>query len=75
MPEDSAADISYGEKLRRKGIQVRTSGWSWRTRDQVAEGRTDEGGRFKTVRDQAGHEVTEETTPTGRQRRHVHINL
>lgn len=75
MPEDSESDIPYGEKLRRKGVQVRASGWSNATRNVVDEGRTEQGGRFKKVTDQMGHEVTEETTPDGRERKHVRINL
>ncbi|MEV8637800.1 hypothetical protein AB0395_39750 [Streptosporangium sp. NPDC051023] len=50
-------------------------GRTWVTRDQVSEGRTEDGGRFKTVRDQRGHDVTQETTPVGRERQHVRINL
>lgn len=45
------------------------------TRDQVVEWRTDDGARFKATRDQGGHIVTEETTASGRQRKHVTINL
>lgn len=45
------------------------------TRDQVEEGRTEEGGRYKAVRDQNGHHVIEETRPSGEQRQHVQINL
>lgn len=67
-------DIPYGEKLRRKGIQVR-SGWSWQTRDQVKEWRADDGRRFKKTTDQAGHETTQETTPDGREKQHVRVNL
>lgn len=66
---------TYGEWLRSKGIQVRPQGWSYVTRDQVRTGRTDDGGRFKKTRDQLGHVVTQETTPDGRERQHVHINL
>jgi hypothetical protein len=89
MPEEVFADgrdggdildwseerLTYAERLRAKGVQVRPSGWTWGTRDQVAEWRTDDGARFKAVRDQGGHIVTEETTPSGRQRKHVAINL
>ncbi|MFI7691793.1 hypothetical protein ACIBQ6_22180 [Nonomuraea sp. NPDC049655] len=76
MPETTPDDdLSYAERMRRKGVQTRTAGWSHATRDEVAEGRTEEGGRFKAVRDTAGHIVTEETTPSGRQRKHVTINL
>ncbi|MGW4406511.1 hypothetical protein ACWEJ6_20955 [Nonomuraea sp. NPDC004702] len=75
MPENEAEDIPYAERLRQKNIQTRPSGWTSATRDEVAEGATPEGGRFKAVRDTAGHIVTEETTPSGKQRKHVTINL
>lgn len=76
MPEiDSDADVPYAEKLRRKGVQVRSGGWSHHTRDQVTEGRTEAGERFKRTRDQLGHEVTERTDSSGVERRDVRINL
>lgn len=75
MPETPDEDISYGEWLRRKGVQTRTSGWSWHTHDQVAEWRAEDGARFKKTVDQAGHETTQETTPDGRERQHVRVNL
>lgn len=89
MPEEVFADgrdggdildwseerLTYAERLRAKGVQVRPSGWTSATRDQVDEGRTDDGGRYKHTTDQLGHEVTEETTPVGRERKHVRINL
>lgn len=75
MPETPDEDIPYAEKLRRKNVQVRPSGWTAATRDQVDEGRTEDGGRYKHTTDQLGHEVTEETTPVGRERKHVQINL
>jgi len=65
---------SFGEYLR-GGPDVILGERTWRTRDQVEEGRTPDGGRYKRVVDQAGHVVTEETTPSGRERRHVRINL
>lgn len=72
MPENEPPeDISYGERLRRKGIQVRPSGWTWQTRDQVLE---DSPAR-KTVRDQAGNDVTERTDEKGGYHRDVAINL
>ncbi|MFB4280855.1 hypothetical protein ACBJ59_36585 [Nonomuraea sp. MTCD27] len=67
--------LSYAEKLRRKGVQVRTAGWTWATRDQVTEWTGDDGGRFKKVTDQAGHEITQETTPGGHEKQHVRVNL
>ena len=75
MPETPDDDIPYAEKLRRKGVQTRPSGWTNATRDEVAEGSTPDGGRFKATRDTFGHIVTEETTPSGHQRKHVTINL
>lgn len=45
------------------------------TRDQVVEGRTEDGGRYKRVRDQLGNDVTERTDARGRQRKDVNINL
>ncbi|MFI6299540.1 hypothetical protein ACIBEJ_48655 [Nonomuraea sp. NPDC050790] len=45
------------------------------TRDEVVEGRREDGSRFKTTRDQAGNDVTQETTAGGRERQHVRINL
>jgi hypothetical protein len=62
LGEGRTTDVVVGER-------------TWRTRDQVTEGRTGEGGRYKAVLDQAGNRVTEETTPKGSQRKHVHINL
>ncbi|MEU4226242.1 hypothetical protein AB0F17_18240 [Nonomuraea sp. NPDC026600] len=70
MPWDPASGITYGEWLRRKGIQVRPAGWTWATRDQVlADSPT-----RKTVRDQAGNDVTERTDASG-YHRDVQINL
>ena len=56
------ADVVVGER-------------TYATRDQVVEGRTPEGGRFKRTTDQAGHETTQETTPDGHEKQHVRINL
>ncbi len=82
MPWDPDSGLTFGEWMRggeRVGegrtADVVVGETSWVTRDQVAEGRTPDGGRFKAVRDQAGHIVTEETTSSGRQRKHVTINL
>lgn len=74
MPPDPESGVTYAEWLRQKGVQVRPGGWTG-TRDQVAEWRTDDGGRFKRTTDQAGHETTQETTPDGREKQHVRINL
>lgn len=60
--EGRTADVLVGEQ-------------TWATKDQVAEGRTDDGGRYKQVTDQLGHRVTERTDAQGRQRRDVTINL
>lgn len=56
------ADVVVGER-------------TWATRDQIAEGRTEDGERFKRVRDQLGNDVTERTDAHGRQRKDVNINL
>lgn len=75
MPEheryDPAKHGTYGNYLRLKGIQVRAAGWSWNTRDQVVE----DSPTRKTVRDQAGNDVTERTDEQGRQHKDVRINL
>jgi hypothetical protein len=71
MPED---DIPYGEKLRRKGVQIRPGGWKV-TRDRVKEWTGEDGARFKATTDQAGHVTTQETTPDGHEKQHVRINL
>lgn len=76
MPEfDPSSGITYGQYLRNKGIQVMPGGRTWVTRDQVTEGRTDDGARFKRTRDQLGHDVTERTDADGRTHRDVAINL
>lgn len=67
MQEES----EYGRKLRAKNLQVRTGGWTWNTRDQVlADSPTG-----KTVRDQAGNDVTERVDEHGGYHRDVMINL
>lgn len=75
MPDESDDDIPYGERLRRKGIQVQSRGRTWATKDEVREGVRGDGTKFKTVRDQNGHDVTDRTGPDGRERRDVRINL
>ena len=62
LGEGRTADVVTGER-------------TWATRDQVKEGRTRDGGRFKRVTDQNGNLVTERTDARGRQRKDVHINL
>lgn len=82
MPWDPSSGQTFGDYMRDgkplgKGrtADVVVGERTHLTRDQVAEWRTEDGGRFKAVRDQAGHIVTEETAPSGRQRKHVTINL
>ena len=75
MPYDPEVDGPYADWLKGKGVQARPQGFSNATRDQVVEGRRDDGTRFKTVRDQLGHDVTDRTGPDGRERRDVRINL
>ncbi|MEV0382427.1 hypothetical protein [Nonomuraea sp. NPDC050643] len=81
MPWDPSAE-TFGEYMRGgeplgegRTTDVVTGERTYLTRDQVVEGRTPDGGRFKAVRDQGGNVVTEETTPSGRQRKHVAIHL
>lgn len=62
LGEGRTADVVTGER-------------TWATEDQVREGRTDDGGRYKTTRDQLGHQVTERTDARGCQRQDVQINL
>lgn len=66
-------DMTYAEWLRWKsvGAMPRTHA----TKDQVSEGHTDQGGKFKQVRDQLGHVVTERTEPGGSVHQDVTINL
>lgn len=71
MPWDPESGQTFGEYVRSKRPQVRPSGWTWATRDQVVE----DSPTRKTVRDQAGHDVTERTDERGRQHRDVRINL
>ena len=81
MPWDPSSGQTFGEWMRGGGelgqqtADVVVGERTWATQDQVVEGRTEEGGRFKAVRDQAGHHVIEETRPSGEQRQHVQINL
>lgn len=67
---DPAKWPTYGAYLRAKNLQVRP-GWTWRTRDQVAEGRRSDGTRFQRRRDQLGHDTVEHADG----RRDVTINL
>lgn len=71
MPWTPETGQTFGEYMRDKAIQVRPSGWTWATRDQVVE----DSPTRKTVRDQAGHDVTERTDGQGREHKDVNINL
>jgi hypothetical protein len=81
MPWDPESSQTFGEFMRDgeplggRTADVVTGDRTWATRDQVTEGRRDDGSRFKTTRDQLGHDVTVETTARGRERKHVRINL
>ncbi|GGK61174.1 hypothetical protein Sme01_02800 [Sphaerisporangium melleum] len=70
---DPDRDGPYGDWLKAKG--VRQMNRTHATQDQVTEGRTENGGRYKAVRDQLGHVVTQRTEPDGRERQDVTINL
>ncbi|SET48086.1 hypothetical protein [Nonomuraea wenchangensis] len=82
MPWDPESGETFGEHMRGgaplgegRTADVVVGDRTWVTRDQVREGRTADGGRFKRVIDQLGNRVTERTDGHGRQRRDVHINL
>jgi len=82
MPYDPEVDGSYGSWLRGgaplgqgRTTDVVVGERTWVTRDEVVEGRTSEGGRYQRRRDQLGNDVIRETTPQGRERQHVRINL
>lgn len=82
MPWDPDSGVSFGEWMRGgqplgegRTADVVVGERTWVTRDQPVEGRTEDGSRFKTVRDQNGHDVTDRTGPDGRERRDVRINL
>lgn len=71
MPWDPSSGKTFGQYVREKGVQVRPSGWTWQTRDQVLEDTPTR----RTVRDQAGNDVTERTDEHGGYHRDVAINL
>lgn len=81
MPWDPDSGVPFGEWMRggeplgSRTADVVVGERTHLTRDQVAEWRTEDGARFKATRDSGGHIVTEETTPQGRERKHVTINL
>ena len=68
---DPAVHGTYGAYLREKNLQVRGQGFTWATRDQVSEGRREDGTRFKHTVDQLGHETREHADG----RRDATINL
>ncbi|MFC6080911.1 hypothetical protein [Sphaerisporangium aureirubrum] len=51
--------ITFGEKCRRKNLQIRPEGWTWATRDQHTYGERGDGVKVKRTRDQCGNDVTE----------------
>lgn len=76
------SEQTFGERMRGgrplgkgRGPDVITGERTWRTRDQVVEGDTPDGGKFKRTTDQLGNDVTQETTKDGRFRQHVRINI
>ncbi len=82
MPHNPNSGQSFGEWMRGgaplgegRTTDVVTGEPTWQTRDQVTEGVTEAGERFKRTTDQLGHQVTERTDARGRQRRDVRINL
>lgn len=82
MPWMPDSGQTFGEWLRGgaplgegRTTDVVTGERTWRTRDQVVEGRTASGERFKRVTDQLGHQVTERSDARGRQRKDVNIRL
>ncbi|MFN2636915.1 MAG: hypothetical protein ABR585_07815 [Gemmatimonadaceae bacterium] len=78
MAWDPETGQTFGAYMRGddgRTVEVTVGGRTFATKDQVVEGRTPEGGQFKVIRDQAGHDTSYETTPDGRERKHVHLNL
>lgn len=73
--ETFGAHMRGGAPLGGRSVDVVAGETTWATRDQVQEGRTEDGGRWQRRRDQLGHDVTRETTPRGQERQHVRINL
>lgn len=70
---DPERDGPYGDWLRSKNV-AQTSR-THATKDQVTEGPTRDGGRYKRVKDQLGHEVTQRTERDGSEHQDVTINL
>ncbi|MBG0828562.1 hypothetical protein HS041_12360 [Planomonospora sp. ID67723] len=82
MPWDPNSGQTFGEWLRGgaplgqgRTADVITTEPTWLTRDQVHEGRREDGTRVQHVTDQLGHNIVRETTSDGRERQHVRINL
>jgi hypothetical protein len=82
MPWDPESGETFGEYARGgaplgegRTADVVTGERTWVTRDQVQEGRTETGERFKQTTDQLGHQVTERTDARGKQRKDVNIRL
>ena len=81
MPWDETSGQTFGEHMRggqplgSRTIDVITDEPTWLTRDQVREERREDGSRIQRLQTQQGHVVTRETTPDGRERQHVRINL
>ncbi|WP_326642857.1 hypothetical protein OG884_05735 [Streptosporangium sp. NBC_01755] len=81
MPWDPDVDGPFGAWLRGgaplgegRTADVVVGDRTWVTRDQVVEGRTEDGTRWQRRRDQLGNDVIRETA-RGRERQHVNINL
>lgn len=71
---DQAPDVpelTYAEQMQAKAVGHIRGGRTWNTKDQVKQGRRDDGVRIKATTDQLGHTVTEHAD--GRQ--DVAINL
>lgn len=82
MPWDPNSGQTFGEYMRDgeplgegRTADVVVGERTFLTADQVREGTRDDGTRFQHRMDQRGHEVIRETSPDGRERQHVRINL
>ncbi|MEU7861205.1 hypothetical protein [Nonomuraea sp. NPDC049141] len=82
MPHDPSSGVTFGAYMRGgkplgqgRSADVVLGERTWLTQDQVHEGRTADGVRFKETLDQLGHQVVEETLPDGQERKHVRLNL
>jgi hypothetical protein len=63
--------LTYAEWLRDKSPQIRPTGWTHATHDQVLDGYDADGKRTKTVLDQLGNEVHQ----YGKDQQDVRINI